>query len=165
MKHIKNFEQNSNQPDLNDQLIAACLTNDFEKVKILVNKGADVNFFNKDGYTPLIYSINKESDIKIVNFLINNGADVNFQDNTTQGWTPLLLSGFYSSIIELNDVEYYNILKLLIDSNANWNIKGRTVKITFFDYLKPEIKKKIMRDYPDKYKDYLLCQTADKFNL
>jgi len=164
MKYLKNFEQN-NQIDLNEELIEACIDSDIENVVSAINKGADVNYINDKGYTSLIYSINKDADINIVKILIEKGADVNFQDNTSQGWTPLLLAGFYSSIIELNEVVYYDILKLLIDSNANWNDKGTTVNITFFDYLKPETKKKIIKDYPEKYKDYLLSQTADKFNI
>ena len=159
MKYLKKFELNSNQTDLNDQLIAACITNDIEKVKKLIKKGADVNFINRDGNTALIYSIN---NINIMNFLIKKGADVNFQTINNDGWTPLLLAGFYNKIGYFDN---YNILKLLIDSGANWNIKGKLINITFLDYLTPKIKNQIIRYYPDKYKDYLFNETTDKFNI
>ena len=159
MKYIKKFEQN-NQIDLNNKLVEACISNEIKNVRLLINQGADVNFINKDEYTPLIYSIN---NINIMKILIKNGANVNFQDNTNQGHTPLLQASSNKLIFPF--IENYDIIKLLIDSGADWNIKGRMVNITFFDYLPIEYKEKIIKDYPDKYKNYLLQQKADKFNI
>jgi len=45
-------------------------------IKYLVEKGADVNFKNKNGNTPLIVAC-KVSNISIVKFLIDHGSNVN----------------------------------------------------------------------------------------
>ena len=51
-------------------------------VKILVNAGINVNQFDEDGVTPLIWAV-KEGHQEMVRFLLENGASVNEKDGRT----------------------------------------------------------------------------------
>ena len=46
-------------------------------VKKLIKRGADVNGFNKNNQTPLIYACDK-GHLQIVKYLVKHGADVNY---------------------------------------------------------------------------------------
>jgi len=54
-------------------------------VKLLIDRGADINFKDKNGKTLLHYT----SNVKLCELLIEHGADVNITDNI--GRTPLMV--------------------------------------------------------------------------
>jgi len=61
-----------------------------EIVKILIEKGADVNAKNNEFWTPLhnlIHNYDHESLIEIVLLLIENGADIDAR--TSKGYLPI----------------------------------------------------------------------------
>lgn len=61
---------------LNTPLIEAVESKNYDLVKLLVNKGADVNLSGNLGYTPLMIALQKKNfDIQIVKFLLEHGAD------------------------------------------------------------------------------------------
>ena len=111
--------------------------NNIDIIKLLIDKGTDVNVKNKIGNTPLYYA----KDLEIAKLLIDNGADVNAKNN--QGNTPL----HYAQNLEIakllidngadiyaksgggNTPLYYakdlEIAKLLIDNGADVNAKNK----------------------------------------
>ncbi|MDR2635512.1 MAG: ankyrin repeat domain-containing protein, partial [Campylobacteraceae bacterium] len=91
-------------------------------IKVLVDKGADVDYKNPDGETPLFYAI-KNNSYELVKLLIENGADVNHTarvtnncDDDTNSQTP-----FIAAAIAKSDIE---ILKLLVKNGADINYIG-----------------------------------------
>ncbi|CAL1546355.1 unnamed protein product [Lymnaea stagnalis] len=111
-------------------------------VKVLVEKGACVDYSTKSGWNALLRAT-KKGNVEIVSFLLQNNANVN--QKTKDAWTALNLACFknYSSIAETlirhhADVNIVNskgfsplmcacnnrdlrIVKLLIDHGANKN--------------------------------------------
>ena len=87
----------------------ACMSGEYQMVKLLIEYGADVNFTNPyTGRTPLLaatYAPGKE-EVKIVKFLIECGADINVADN--YGNTPLLgaVHLYYSDNMSEQESEY-----------------------------------------------------------
>ncbi len=74
-----------NRVDVDSWLISAVCQNNFEKVKLFVECGADVNTEDENGDTLLIHAC--YSDYKIAEFLIENGADINKKNY--DGFSPL----------------------------------------------------------------------------
>jgi ankyrin repeat protein len=70
-----------------------CWWNDLEKVKQLLDEGADVNAKNKDGLTGLMHAAWKGHK-EVVKLLLESGADVNAKDEC--GWTALKLALHFS---------------------------------------------------------------------
>ena len=62
--------------DINQELSNAIIANDFDRVKFLVSKGADVNKADPQGWTPLQSAARQRRD-KMINLLVELGADVN----------------------------------------------------------------------------------------
>ncbi|CAJ1014257.1 Ankyrin repeats (3 copies)/Ankyrin repeat/Ankyrin repeats (many copies), putative [Leishmania lindenbergi] len=75
-------------------LIPACERGHVEMVRLLVQKGVDVNHYNHYHWTGLLEAIELGGDdrehVEIVRILIENGADVNQVDGA--GKTPLYLA-------------------------------------------------------------------------
>lgn len=122
-----------NSQSLDDQLFEAVKANDFEKVKILVEQGVNVNVVDKDGGTVLMWATYK-SDLRMVKYLIERGAD--YKRNIVY---PFYITGewYFSSLLSIavqkNNME---MLKYFIDSckidinesgiDAKFNNTGKT---------------------------------------
>ena len=102
-------------------LMIAALINDYDMVKFLVEKGADVNAKTHSEYssveTPLLLSLDYEhiesrydENSSVAEYLINNGADINVTNN--HGETPLM----YAS-----KVHNIKVVELLIQKGADIN--------------------------------------------
>ena len=106
-------------------LMIAALRNDYDMVKFLVEKGANINAKTHSEYssveTPLLLSLDNEhpdsryyyyknENSSVAEFLINNGADINVTNE--DGETPLM----YAS--KLHNIK---MVELLIQKGANIN--------------------------------------------
>ena len=124
--HSENHEHNNKciGHDYNrSPLFWAVLKNDYKIVKLLIEKGADVNFKNAHGKTALHIATQAYNN-KIVDLLIKNNAKVDLTDEF--GNTALFLAS-YNYTIETN-LEIKNRIKkviiLLLENNANKNINN-----------------------------------------
>lgn len=72
----------------NEKLINAINNENLNKVKSLVDRGADVNYITSDGLNMLILAIRK-NNLALVKYLIENGANINHVSQ--YGNTPLIL--------------------------------------------------------------------------
>lgn len=72
----------------NTPLLTAVLKDDAEMMKLLLERGANPNASNKDGFTPLHLSVRSKSQgISMVKMLLEAGASPRMRD--TQGLIPL----------------------------------------------------------------------------
>ncbi|MCX6165844.1 MAG: ankyrin repeat domain-containing protein, partial [Ignavibacteriae bacterium] len=81
------------QNDLDKQLFEAVKSNNFDDVKILVEKGANVDALDKDSGTVLMWATYK-GDLDLVKFFVEIGADCKKKGviRTANGWYGNLLS-------------------------------------------------------------------------
>ena len=76
-----------NKEDLNKKLLEFCILNKkFNKIKQLIEDGADINVRDDLNNTPLHYMVFNKS-IDNIEYLVDNGADVNAINKF--GFTPL----------------------------------------------------------------------------
>lgn len=94
----------SGDPEYN--LIIASESGQFEIVKLLVERGINVDASTYDGVTPLMFAA-QNGDIDIMNYLIAQGANVNAKPNND---VTALISAVRS--------EHYEAAALLLDSGA-----------------------------------------------
>jgi ankyrin repeat protein len=73
--------------DINLELANAVNANSDERVKLLLDRGADVNARDNQGYAP-IHNAARNRYAHLVTMLVERGADVNARDS--DGFTPLL---------------------------------------------------------------------------
>lgn len=88
----------------------ACARGHKNTVNELIQKGASINAWDKDGKTPLYRSC-ENGRVKMVQLLLNKGANVNLRDK--DGFSPL-----YAACQE----GYHDIVKLLLDNKADPNM-------------------------------------------
>ena len=74
--------------DIKKSFFEACQNGDMEKIKFLIEKGADIEAKNNYGNTPLILT-SRYGHIEVVKFLIEKGADIEAKDN--YGETSLIV--------------------------------------------------------------------------
>ncbi|MEK7431845.1 MAG: ankyrin repeat domain-containing protein, partial [Cyanobacteriota bacterium] len=112
-----------NQTDknkLNNDFIKAINNSDLVEMKVLLEKGVDVNFKDKKGSTSLINAtvLGKKD---VVEFLIYNSANIDVTDRG--GWSSLMLAANFGEI---------DILKFLISKGVHiedLNKKGFTPSV------------------------------------
>jgi quinoprotein dehydrogenase-associated probable ABC transporter substrate-binding protein len=93
--------------DLNQELSNAIIANDSERVKFLVEKGADVNAPDLQGWTPLQNAARQRKD-EMIKTLIELGADPNRA--AADGMTPLVAAAMRDHVPSI---------KALIEKGAN----------------------------------------------
>ena len=96
---------------LRELLFDAASDGDLAGVQAELDKGADVNAKNKDGWTPLNFATDGGHK-EVAELLIANGADVNAKDD--QGSTPLKFAAYRGQ---------KEIVELLIAEGADVNAK------------------------------------------
>ncbi|WP_425383714.1 ankyrin repeat domain-containing protein [Wolbachia endosymbiont (group A) of Microdon myrmicae] len=97
------------QLGLNEQLLVAVRSNDVNKVKDLVSKGASVDTKDSDGWT-LLHHTARRGYLEVAEFLIEKGADINAEDK--YGKKPIQRAA------EDNNK---NIITLLLSKGVNIN--------------------------------------------
>ena len=117
-------------------LLTAAFEGNFENVKNLIEKGADVNVEKKDGKTALLLASGNSNGLQIIQYLIQNGAKINAQ--TKDGYSPLMWAAY----------------------NGNTKIVKELIKVL---YLRGEFslwfhpQKKVPNSYPQLFKIHKYC--------
>lgn len=114
---------NGVDPNEADGFIVAGENNRLEIVKILLEKGANVDFQNKYGYTTLILT-SYEGHEKLVDFLLDFGANLNIIDNFGQ-------NAFISASLRGRT----EIMKKLLKKGVNEKQKDIRSKTGLFTYV------------------------------
>lgn len=82
LKKIKHSGINDiDEEDGETQLTRSIEGNDFDKVKELIEQGADVSIKLSDGETPMHKAFSSGASIEIIKLLMENGADINCRNN------------------------------------------------------------------------------------
>ncbi len=92
-------------------MMEACYNGNYDKVKELVDKGANVNERSEHGTTPLMMAVISGNE-KLVQYLIQNNADIKAKNNNGA-------SVFGYCFLCRND--NYNIVKMLLDMGIDAN--------------------------------------------
>ena len=94
-------------------LMEACRFRHVDVVRLLLAKGADINFADA-GMTALMFA-SQEPDTDVVRVLLDNGADVDAKRDD-DGWTALMLASEHG---------YVDVVRALLSGKANVNAIGR----------------------------------------
>jgi len=159
--------------ELNKSLYEAADDGDFDQVKSLIAKGADVNAQDDKGVTALQYAVRGDHK-DVVEFLIANGADVNSKDKYS--YTPLYYAIWYKNkeIVKLlvakgADVSFApkddypplhyavwngdaDTVKLLVDKGAKFEVKDQD-GWTAFRYAVSQANRELVEFFVDKGAD------------
>lgn len=100
------------EKNYNRILLYASEKGDINLCHLALQKGANINTQDKEGWTPIIWAT-RIIYPETVKFLLANGADINTQTNN--GWTALMIA-------VSND--YREIIKILSLNGADINIKN-----------------------------------------
>jgi ankyrin repeat protein len=127
------FNVNVKDKDGNTPLIIASREGHTDIVKVLLDKGADIDVVDKSsiGTTALIIAL-KGSHTDIAELLVEKGADVKIKDR--HGFTALMCASYFG---------YTKMVKLLIEKGADINAKEVGGK-TAFDLAKNEEIRKLL---------------------
>jgi len=132
-------------------LMYAVLNQDLVLVEYLLEKNTDPNIIANDRCSALCYAA--ENDLlEISIILIDYGADVDQQDS--KGRTILMRKLNYMTEPTVN----------IFIENTSW-IRKDAFGWNILDYLSETYRKKIIKKYPDKYRQYLAHLNSKKFNL
>jgi quinoprotein dehydrogenase-associated probable ABC transporter substrate-binding protein len=84
---------------LSAELSNAVVASDRERVGRLLDKGADINQLDQQGFAP-IHAAARARDSDMIELLLARGADVNARD--ADGWTPLMHAAFRNHVPSVN---------------------------------------------------------------
>ena len=96
-------------PSDENALMIACLQGDLNLVKLMVEKGAEIN---KPGWTPLSYAATR-GHTEIVKYLLDHSAYIDAA--APNGSTPLMMAAYFG---------YDSTVKLLLDAGADPKLKN-----------------------------------------
>ena len=96
--------------------------NDFAKVRLLVEKGANVNVRSKQGRTPLLIAAAHDGNSQTVKLLIDKGADVSVRDHSVDGSRSRKFES--SALLDATDANDTASVRLLIEKGADVNAKN-----------------------------------------
>ena len=124
-------------------------------------KDKNPNIIDSEG-EPLIFNVyhnehlNREERYKIFKLMIDNGLDV---DVSIEDGNTILIE---IANEDEDDVDF-DLLYLLIDAGADWNLMP--LGYTFIDALYDDEQEVIINKYPEKYQKYIREKQARKFNI
>jgi ankyrin repeat protein len=95
---------------------------DYELIKLLVAKGADINIQGYNGITALHWAV-MYNDLKIAKFLLESGADINISNNYNGPISTWTISGTVLQIA-INLSQSNEMVQFIIENGAKLNIKN-----------------------------------------
>ena len=95
------------EPDLKTILHVACERGKLRFVRLLVEKGADVNATTSDYMTPLHYAC-KSGSLEVVSYLISKGADTQIESIPSY-FFPFL----FCAIIHLEEISSFSFVRMI----------------------------------------------------
>jgi len=111
---INEYGVNCYDPDKRTLLIKAASKGNLEVLEYLLEKGADVNFQDKGGYSSLHFAAQNRHE-NIARVLLENGADINIKDE--YGNPPVWIAIF-------NAKGDFSLIKLLVKKGAEITSKN-----------------------------------------
>jgi hypothetical protein len=111
----QNFTPSTTEKGRTKQLIKAIKDKNVERVKILLDKGVNINYKDDDDKSLLTFAC-YTGNIQIIRMLIDAGCDVNY-DN---GWDRPPLLEFIAQLSECND-QAVELVRLMIAKGADVN--------------------------------------------
>ncbi|MCA9487373.1 MAG: ankyrin repeat domain-containing protein [Nanoarchaeota archaeon] len=120
----------------------ASLYDNWEIVEYLLEKGANIETTNKNGFTPLLWAVDQNS-LNTVKILVENGADIEAKREDDYKGRNSLITAVY--------LDYFEIVKYLVESGANVNAVDNEGK-TALDYAIEEENQEVI--------DYLISKGA-----
>jgi uncharacterized protein len=117
---LKEFLDRGSSP--NRYLHSAINAGSIDAVRMMLDRGANVNLVGEDGITPVMLSarLTYRVGVKMTQLLIDKGANVNAR--ASRGSTPLMF-GTLCVASHYQD-EYVKVTRLLIKSGAKVNVKN-----------------------------------------
>jgi len=160
--HFKIFENKFDYIFFHENIKDGALTSEdrIKFVKQYIADGKDVNISTSTNITILMISVHfgRVDEVKL---LIDAGADVNIK--TEWGDTALIWWSLNKSILD-NYENYNDILKYLLDAGAKITISDKGKDL--FSYDKDgSIKKYVIDNYPEQYKEYIKLKKIKKFKI
>lgn len=111
----------------NEELLNQVFESNLDKIKELLNEGANINYIDKNMDSPLLIAISN-NNYDLVKFLLENGANPN-PDPDKVYTLPLNLAIDTSVEVTKNNIDVkedsIDIIKLLLEFGANFNIKDK----------------------------------------
>jgi len=111
---------------------------DIATARLLIEEGADINFQNKYGGTALLFFVSVNKHIDMVRLLIEKGADTNIQN-----------TGGYTALMSASMTGRTDVVKLLIENGADIFIEDKDGK-TALDYSDTHEIRKILLKIKEK---------------
>ena len=135
---VKTFIED-NRVDIADNfnrtaLLNAALYGNQELVDWLIEKGADINHSDRNGYTALHFAA-QEAHTEVLKYLLKHNANPNVQD--IHGNTPAV-----AAIVNWGGGKNFDTLKALVDAKADLTLKnkaGRAAIDIISDKLKSQL--------------------------
>ncbi len=102
---------NDGMTSFDTPLLVAVKSGEIEVVKALLDRGASINFTDRDGYTPLIIAA-ALGEVDIVRLLISRGAEINRSGNAHH------ITALMYAVLR----GHKNVVDVLVQNNADRNI-------------------------------------------